>query len=192
MIARYLTHPEVTIDPNIPVPEWGLSDVGRARVTALIASNALAGTSHVVSSAERKAVETAAPIASELGASLDVREQMHENDRTATGYLPEMEFEATADAFFAEPYRSVRGWETAADAQARIVHEVESVLKDHEAGDILFVGHGGVGTLLYCHLSGNPISRKLDQFNSGGSLFTFEVRSQKALTHWSPLEELFE
>ena len=30
-IVRYLTHPQVQIDPDVPVPQWGLSPVGRAR-----------------------------------------------------------------------------------------------------------------------------------------------------------------
>lgn len=30
-VAYYLSHPQVQIDPAVPVPEWGLSDAGRAR-----------------------------------------------------------------------------------------------------------------------------------------------------------------
>ena len=44
-----------------------------------------------------------------------------ENDRSATGFLPREEFWATADLFFAHPTESIRGWERAIDAQARIV-----------------------------------------------------------------------
>jgi len=28
----YLTHPQVIVDPTVAVSNWGLSDVGRARV----------------------------------------------------------------------------------------------------------------------------------------------------------------
>ena len=72
---------------------------------------------------------------------------MHENDRSATGYLPGPEFEATADRFFAEPQISVRGWERAIDAQARILGAVAETLARHPGGDLLLVGHGAVGTL---------------------------------------------
>ncbi len=27
MFALYITHPQVRIDPSVPVPEWGLSDI---------------------------------------------------------------------------------------------------------------------------------------------------------------------
>lgn len=39
--------------------------------------------------------------------------QPRENDRSSTGFLPPEEFEVVADAFFAQPGVSVRGWETA-------------------------------------------------------------------------------
>lgn len=61
----YLTHPEVVIDPDVPVPDWGLNALGRARVAALAErlSGRLSDASlHVVSSAERKALETGWPL----------------------------------------------------------------------------------------------------------------------------------
>ena len=70
-----------------------------------------------------------------------------ENDRSATGFLAKDEFEATVDAFFAHPLQSIRGWEPAAAAQARIVRAVELVVSQTlERVDIAIVGHGGTGT----------------------------------------------
>lgn len=101
---------------------------------------------------ETKAIETAAPLAKAVRYLLEVREMMHENDRTATGFLPSNEFEAVADQFFAHPDDSVRGWETARAVQSRIVAEVKECLEKYRDGDLLFVDHGGVGSLLFCHL----------------------------------------
>ena len=64
--AIYLTHPEVRIDPEVAVPDWGLSDIGAARVAALalrMRARPAPAACHVVSSAERKALETAWPLA---------------------------------------------------------------------------------------------------------------------------------
>ncbi len=83
----YLTHPEVVIDPAVAVPDWGLSAHGAARVADLAKRGAWSGW-HVVTSAERKALETAWPLAAAAGAAVEVRPDMHENDRSATGYLP--------------------------------------------------------------------------------------------------------
>ncbi|MCG7521516.1 histidine phosphatase family protein [Ruegeria sp. Ofav3-42] len=190
-IIRYLSHPQVLIDPANPIPNWSLNDQGMKRVAALAASGALVGTKHVISSAETKAIETASPLANALGCRFEFREAMHENDRSATGFLPSEEFETVADQFFANPEKSVRGWESAKAAQTRIVSEVQKCLRACETGDVLFVGHGGVGTLLFCYLSGLPISRQFDQGpGGGGCFFEFEGPGSKPRSGWQPLENL--
>jgi orotidine-5'-phosphate decarboxylase len=186
--AFYLTHPQVLIDPAVPVPRWGLSPEGRERARRLAASPFARRLERVVSSEEVKAVETAAPLAEAAGLEVEVRPDLHENDRSATGYLPPPEFEATADLFFAHPDESVRGWERAADAQARIVGAVSAILAERPEATTVFVGHGGVGTLLLCHLLGRPIARMRDQPPGGGNLFAFE--NGRALHGWRALEEV--
>ena len=147
----------------------------------------------MISSAETKAIETATPLARALGCQLDIREAMHENDRSATGFLPPEEFESVADRFFARPADSVRGWETAIAAQDRIVREVGDCLSRCASGDVLFVGHGGVGTLLFCHLSGLPISRDYDQGpGGGGCYFEFAGPLGRPKARWQPLESLID
>jgi broad specificity phosphatase PhoE len=188
-VIRYLSHPQVKIDPAVPVPDWGLSPFGLARTEAFARSPLLRSTRRIVASAERKAVETARTIAGPLGLTVEIREAMHENDRSATGYLPPPEFELMADAFFAAPSESVRGWERAVDAQARIVREVEAVLADRNDNDILLVGHGGVGTLLLCHLLTQPITRIRDQPAGGGNLFTFDAGQRIVVHAWRSMEE---
>tara|TARA_R110002095_G_scaffold100456_1_gene88353 strand:- start:14 stop:598 length:585 start_codon:yes stop_codon:yes gene_type:complete len=187
---RYLSHPQVVIDPSKDIQKWSLNDVGTGRVKALAESNALNGTTVVVSSAEMKAIETARPVAEALGCNVEIRERMHENDRSATGFLPPDEFEIVADQFFANPGTSIRGWETAHAAQERIIGEFECSLRSNPDGDVLFVGHGGVGTLLICHLKGWPISREYDQGPGGGCYFEFTSGKPKGVSRWRPMEEL--
>jgi broad specificity phosphatase PhoE len=170
------------------VPQWGLSLVGRRRLAALAASGWLFGTTAILSSGERKAIETAEILATALGLMVEVREAMHENDRSATGFLPADEFETVANAFFAKPDTSVRGWERAVDAQARIVREMEAVLAQPQRGDVLVVGHGAVGTLLFCHYSNIPISRAHDQPAGGGNYFTFLRNDRRVLHSWRAME----
>ncbi|WP_298243561.1 histidine phosphatase family protein [uncultured Bradyrhizobium sp.] len=189
-IVRYLTHPQVQIDPAVPVPQWGLSPVGRARTEALASTDRLARTTQIIASGERKAIETAEIIAARLGVMIEIREAMHENDRSATGFLKPAEFEAVADQFFAAPELSVRGWERAVDAQVRIVREAEAVLARNRPGDVLFVGHGAVGTLLFCHIAGQAIDRRYDQPAGGGHVFAFARETGEILHGWRRLEEM--
>ena len=188
----YLSHPQVAIDPAVPVPEWPLSALGRERVERFAASTRLKSVTAIYSSAECKAVDTGTILAGHLGAPLVAVEAMHENDRSATGFLPPERFEAVADRFFAEPETSVLGWERAVDAQARIVACVRGVLeRDTAEGDILLAGHGGVGALLLAHLLGEPISRTLDQPpTGGGNVFAFRRSNLGVIHGWRTMERI--
>lgn len=187
----YLTHPQVRIEPHIPVPSWGLSDAGRARTTTLGSSVWIRRFRRVISSEEVKAREAAEILAQRLQIPVEVRPDLHENDRSSTGYLPGPEFEATADAFFASPDVSIRGWETARAAQARILRSVRAIIAEDPCVPTLFVGHGAVGTLLKCALAGRAISRQEDQPAGGGHHFSFSLGPDAlGLGHdWLPLEE---
>ncbi len=176
------------IDPSIPVPQGRLSEAGRIRAQIAAKSSWLRETTQIISSAERKAIETAEIISRHLGVEVEIREATHENDRSATGVLSQAEFEATADRFFAQPMTSVRGCERAIDAQTRIVREVETVVARDPTGDVLFVGHGGVGTLLFCHYSNLGIDRKFDQFTGGGCYFAFLKATREILHAWRRIE----
>ena len=158
-----ITHPEVVVDPATPIPDWGLNETGRRRAAAFAASDAFAAVTHVWSSAERKARQTAELLAAPRKCPIAVDARLGENDRSATGFLPLPEFEAAADAFFAHPESSFCGWERALDAQSRIEGAVREIVAGHGGDDLAIVTHGGVGTLLYCRLMGLPIDRSFDQ-----------------------------
>lgn len=189
--VRYLSHPQVIVDPEKEVTKWSLTAQGRACVIRLATSGVLAGTTRVISSAETKAVETATPLAQALNCTVEIRARMHENDRSATGFLAPAVFEEVADRFFAQPDARAEGWETARAAQARITREVDACLSDHSTGDVLFVGHGAVGTLLFCALSDLEISREHDQGpGGGGNYFAFDSEARRPCSGWLPMEQL--
>ena len=188
MFAVYVTHPQVAIDPAVPVPDWGLSERGRERALATAGADWVRRLGRIVASTERKAIETAEILAAGR-VPVETDATMGENDRSATGFLPPPAFEAAADEFFAHPEESFRGWERAIDAQARIVTAVEAALAGHDpATPIAFVGHGGVGTLLKCHLNGRPIARDGDQPAGGGNLFAFRLADRAVTCDWTAME----
>lgn len=189
MFGLYITHPQVQIDPDVPVPDWGLSAIGRARAEACSRQPWVRKLTRIISSAERKAIETAEILASATGLQIEIEPSMHENDRSATGFLKPPKFETAADWFFAHPEESYHGWERAIDAQTRIVGVVNAILADHDVTKpIAFVGHGGVGTLLKCHLAGIPISRQQDQPGGGGNLFRFSLADRRVSCDWTAME----
>lgn len=160
----YLSHPEVRIDPAIPVPDWGLSPLGRDRLAAALATGWPRGAWRLVSSPEAKAREAAAMIGAARGWAVETAPETGEVDRSATGYVPHDRHEALADRLFGQPQASAEGWERAVDAQARIVAAWRGL---GQAGDLMMVGHGAVGTLLWCALTGAAIARRQDQPRGG-------------------------
>lgn len=195
MRALYLTHPQVRMDAEVPVPLWGLTDEGRGRVAAFVARGTVPAGALVFSSRETKALELAETIAAAAGTPVLADHLMGENDRSATGFLPPILFEATADRFFAEPDQSIEGWERAIDAQRRIVETVTTALLSVPAGTAaIFCGHGAVGTLLKCHISGRPIARSEDQRRhahpGGGNGFVFDLERGVIETEWLAMEDI--
>ena len=189
--VHFITHPEVAIDPAVPVPHWKLSAAGIQRGCLMLARPWVSGVRAVFSSSERKATDLAGMMADHLGLSPIVVAELGENDRSATGYLPKVEFETVADAFFARPDESERGWERAADAQRRIVRAVACVVAMAPSdGDMAIVSHGGVGALLLCHLKAVPISRAEDRpGGGGGNVYRFDAATRELVSGWRRIED---
>lgn len=179
MDVLFVTHADVVIDPAIEVTKWPLSDRGRARHAAH--AQTLTGIDTIWSSTERKALDAAGIYASALSLQPQMLSHLGENDRSATGYLPPEQFEAMADRFFANPDIEVSGWESAADAQRRIIAAMDRIAQSGANKRVLVTAHGAVGALLLAHLSGTAISRAFDQppGSGGGNVLSF---------HWPAID----
>ena len=188
----FITHANVIVNPEVPVPEWGLSDKGKERHEMFNSTPEINNISAVYSSYEQKAVDGGMILSDHLGIELQKVESLKENDRSSTGYLYEEEFQTTANIFFAKPYESVRGWERAIDAQNRIVAALETIISNEKSeGDIAIIAHGGIGTLLFCYLKGKEISRKYDQPpNGGGNFFTFYQDNLEIIHDWRDISQI--
>ena len=185
-----ITHPNVVVSRDVPVPRWPLSELGKQRMRAGLKQPWVRDITSVYCSTEQKAIDGAEILARHLGTGFEKVEALGENDRSATGFLPPEEFERVADQFFASPGISVRGWERAIDAQSRIVRAAEGIAKtDKTSGAVAIVSHGAVGTLLYCHLAGQPIDRRRDQPpNGGGNFYSFTLSPPAVHSWWRAID----
>ena len=191
-VLRYLSHPQVTVDPDVPVPRWSLSPEGRRRVEIMAEEQPWVATlGRVVSSGETKARQTARLLARRLGpdVEVEVRPETGEIDRSATGFVSPGEHEELADALFAQPEVSARGWERAVDAQARMVAALADLLDPATPADIAVVGHGGVGTLWWCHLAGLAIDRRHDQPGQGHH-WALDLTTGRPIHPWRPIDRI--
>lgn len=192
-LCQYLTHPEVNIDPKVATPRWGLSDIGRKRLQTAIDRGIFNQTEVIIASSEQKAIDAASMISAHLGIKFAIDSKCDENDRTSTGFLSPAEFEQVADQFFERSLESIRGWETADAAQKRIVAAVSRHTVKTNKRNILFVGHGAVGTLLKCYIGQRKISRDEDQrrlaAKGGGNIFAFDWAQRALHTDWVSMED---
>ena len=188
----FITHPDVVIDPAIPVAQWPLSQRGRTRMLKMAENQWVSRVVSIYCSTEQKAMDGAAIMSEVLGIPYTTIPEFGENDRSATGYLSALEFDAVVDEFFHRPEESVLGWERAIDAQRRIIATTKAVLTAKSVdGDVAIVAHGGTGTLLLCHLLGLPISRDQDQPpTNGGNYFAFDLLTFRLLHGWRSIEEV--
>lgn len=187
----FITHPEVVVDPAVPVPDWPLSALGRARMERFAGAIAERPVAAVWSSAERKARDGAEILAARLGLAPRVDPGLGENDRSATGYIAPPEFWEVVAQFFGRADESVRGWETARAAQTRIEGAIDRVLAA-TAGDglVLVVSHGGVARLLMARLQGVEIGEEDRPHLEGGGCWTAFDRATRRLAHgWRALED---
>lgn len=185
----FVTHTEVVIDPHAPIESWPLSKVGRERMSRFAEALAGAGVTAVWSSAERKAVDGAQILGERLRLTPKVDAGLGENDRSATGYIAPPEFWEVVREFFARPDESIRGWETARAAQARIVAAAERVLAAEPAGRVVVVSHGGVARLLSAHAEGCAIGEEdRPTHPGGGSYRLFGGDRLRPLGAWRDIE----
>jgi broad specificity phosphatase PhoE len=176
----FISHPEVVIDPAVPVPRWHLAPEGIAKLRRM---PFVAPPAAIWASDETKAIESAGILAARFGLPVRVHPGLAEMDRSSTGYRPRAAFEALADAFFARPEESAEGWERAVDAQRRVVAAAREILAGHAGGDLVLVGHGGTGTLLMCALAGLPIARAHDQ-PAAGCTWRFTLQPLRVTEGW--------
>ncbi len=195
-LFRYISHADVAKDPHVPVPRWGLDDTGRRRVAVLAEQPWLAAVGRFVCSAETKAIETATILAERWQRPIEIRPETGETDRSATGYVPEARHAELAARYFAEPARSADGWERAIDGQHRVVDALADLLVEPGPGateearahpDVAVIGHGGVGTLLWCHLAGAAIDQTNDQPGQG-HYWTWDRSTGVMLHRWHPID----
>jgi 2,3-bisphosphoglycerate-dependent phosphoglycerate mutase len=149
-----IRHSQSQPQPDHPASQWPLTEAGRQRCSALAARLAAYTPDLIVTSRERKASETGALVAAQLGLPVSSAEGLHEHMREHIGWLPNPDFEHAVAAFFMRPDVLVFGEETAAQAGARFDAAVQTVLASHPGKNVAIVAHGTVITLFAAQHAG--------------------------------------
>ena len=101
----------------------------------------------MVSSTERKAIETAELLAADLRLRVHQDGRLCENDRTDLPILSTEEFESALAEFFSHPDQIIMGRDSANDALKRFGDGVEAAIRACTQGNVAVVTHGTVMSL---------------------------------------------
>lgn len=183
----FISHPEVNIQPEVPIHQWSLSEEGRKRASQLLKQPWVTDIQVIFSSDEKKAAETAKILADGLSLTFQTSHALGEIDRSSTGYIAEREYNQHVQEWFAHPEAGVHGWERGVDAQERIARAVNDVITTHPEQNIAIISHGGVGAMLIGHYKNIPIHPRLSQ-EKLGSYFVYDLEQKRVLLDWHPIE----
>jgi broad specificity phosphatase PhoE len=149
-----IRHSQPRLEPDRPASQWPLTEEGRQRCIVLAERLAAYAPDLIVTSRERKAIETSALVAARLALPTLIAPGLHEHEREQVGWLSNPAFEQAVSAFFAQPNELVFGEETASQAGARFDAAVRDVLASHPAQTVAIVSHGTVITLFLAQHAG--------------------------------------
>lgn len=133
-------HAEPVVDPSTPPPTWPLSLSGRDASVRMGERLRPLGLRLVVSSTERKAIETAMDVADTLDVTFHTGHDLHEHEREWVA--DESEFEQKMEVFFSNPGAHAK-------VERRFAGAVDAIVRAHRGERMATVTHG---TVLALHL----------------------------------------
>lgn len=151
-----IRHAQPDVQPEVPAHRWALSPEGRAQSAQLAERLAPLNIARIVTSVERKALETGQIVAERLGVVWSEAGDLHEHERDVSDYFDSREaFLDHVRRLFAEPQALVFGRETGAAAADRFARAVEVVMGNGPAmQSTAIVTHGTVLALYYARITG--------------------------------------
>jgi broad specificity phosphatase PhoE len=144
----FLRHCESELDFNIPASQWSLSGKGELHAKRLASSGHFDDVEVIITSEEKKAHQTAHPIAKRNSLSIQEMPNFNELDRDVATPLTKNEYETSVKRALENPHEDVHGWETTSSALRRFTSGVDDVKKKEET-KLLIVSHGIVLTLYF-------------------------------------------
>ncbi|MBD3157597.1 MAG: hypothetical protein GF309_02300 [Candidatus Lokiarchaeota archaeon] len=163
----FLRHCESELDFNIPVSQWSLSAKGKQHAKKLASSGQFDDVETIIASEEKKAHQTAQPIAKRNSLSIMELPNFNELNRDVATPLTKNEYEKSVKLAFEKPHEGVHGWETTSSALKRFTRGVEEVKKRQET-KILLVSHGIILTLYF-----GVLTQQMDQLFNRWKKLTF-------------------
>jgi broad specificity phosphatase PhoE len=137
-----IKHTAVVVDAAVPPKEWPISDEGRRLCRPLASALRMHDIGVLVSSEERKAIETAEVLSKRL--KVETRKAPDLDEHRRPFVERPAEFERRIQHFFAEHDQRVFGEESADQALDRFTAAIDAVLASEPDRTVGIVAHGTV------------------------------------------------
>ena len=138
-----------------------LAGLGERQAAALATALVDEGVTVLMTSPMKRARQTAASVAKELGLVAEECDGLAEYDRHSSWYIPIEELRAAKDPRWLDFVEGRWGFEHGLDPdvfRADVVRTVEALVADHPGRKVAAVAHGGVINAYVAHLLQTPIT----------------------------------
>ena len=150
----FLRHAKTEVDNTLPIADWFLTDEGVEHAKEVSSDHVFDDVDLIFASTERKAVDTAKPIAKRLGKEIVQVENLGEIKRPNAEKITLEEYKRLKAVVFSDFGKSEGGWETVNCALNRFSKAVEEIDRKYENKVILIVAHGTVMSLYFADAQG--------------------------------------
>jgi broad specificity phosphatase PhoE len=150
MYIYLVRHAKTVIDPQKNSEYWALDTNATKEIQDLVSANDYDRVDKIISSAERKAVETAKILSKSVGKPFEIIKDINEVKRG--GFVDD--YDETVKLFFANPKKSIVEWETASSALKRTQMAITHILEKEDSHCVAVVGQGLIFSLLRAHWLG--------------------------------------
>jgi broad specificity phosphatase PhoE len=147
----FLRHGETIKDRDIPSTQWSISDEAKSELRKLAKQEKFKDLTHIYSSTELKAQESARPFSEVTGLDIleaDGLEEMHRGDK----YLSDQEFKELKKNKLENRDTNPDCGETSNEALLRFKNAINKINTNHNNSNILIASHGTVLTLYFSDL----------------------------------------
>jgi broad specificity phosphatase PhoE len=163
----FLRHAATKKDKEIPVSEWILTEEGKDDALKLIDDEYLLDFDVIITSTEKKAYQTAKPLADKLGKEIRQIKELSELNRDSGELMTKEEYDKMKVKIFEDMNYTDFGWETTQHALDRFKKAVDKVEKEYDGKKILIVAHGTVMTLYFAFLQ-NKLDSLMERWKGLG------------------------
>ena len=146
----FLRHALTKFDPKKPANKWILRDEGIEQISKLCDDKIFFDVDIIISSTEKKAIQTAHYIAKNVEKKIITNSALNELNKGERVIETAEEHRQCVKAIFNDIH--VGGWETAENVLKRFRIEIAKIDQEHTEKTILIVSHGIILTLYFGYL----------------------------------------